>query len=285
MKKNVQEYLTYYSPEFIYIPYDELSLLKLRKDKKILYNTNIGLLNNGDSIFSPVSGKIIGTRKSKFLSGEKNSLVIENDFIDRREKLNPFIEISNIKKSDINKILESYGLYQKINSKIILVVESKYDKKIDLGDMVINYESYEEILEAIDELLDLYHIKTCYICIPKEDYISETAFNKYINAFPNMCIVHSKRKFKDSKCVFYSIEDVLAVFRAIHLNYLLDNTMITITKEDTTIVKVKIYTALTEILKALKITYKGMKIYANGILVDDVVNFVIDKNIRTITIK
>src|SRR5574344_2015097 len=101
MKKNVQEYLTYYSPEFIYIPYDELSLLKLRKDNKILYNTNIGLLNNGDSIFSPVSGKIIGTRKSKFLSGEKNSLVIENDFIDRREKLNPFIEISNIKKSDI----------------------------------------------------------------------------------------------------------------------------------------------------------------------------------------
>jgi len=258
--------------------------LALRKDRVILNNMCLGTLEDGTSIYSPVSGKVLGLKKSNYLSGEKDSLVVENDFIDKREKLNPFIEMSKIKKSDINKVLEKYGLFQKINSKTTLVVESRYDKKLDLGDMIINYESYEEILEAIDELLTLYNIKVCYICLPREDYVSEAAFNKYINAFPNICIVNSSKKFKNNKCVFYNIEDVLAVYKAIHLDYLLDNTMVTITCPCTTVVRVKLYTSLSELLKALSISYKSKKIYVNDILINNA-DFIIDKNVRTIKIK
>lgn len=284
MKKNIQEYLTYYSPEYIYIPFDNIENLKLRKDKIVLNNMLLGVLDNNSSIFSPVSGKVLGTKKSNYIDGEKNSLVIENDFIDKRDKLHPFVEISKIKKTDINLTLEKYGLYQKINSKTTLVVESKYDKKTDLGDMIINYESYEEVLEAIDELLNLYKMKVCYMCIPKEDLVSIAAYNKYINAFPNICIVHSSRKFKNDKCVFYSIEAVLAVYKAIHLDYMLDNTMITVSYPETVIVRVKLYTSLAELLKALKITYKGKKIYVNNTLVSSS-DFIIDRRIKTICVK
>ena len=38
--------------------------------------------------------------------------------------------------------------------------------------MVINYESYEEILEAIDEFMDIFNMKTCYICMDRNDLYS-----------------------------------------------------------------------------------------------------------------
>ena len=85
-----------------------------------------------------------------FADKKSNTLVIENDFIDRREKINPLKNMSKLKKSEIVESLEKYNLNKKINSKTTLVVNSFYNKKFDLGDMVINYESYEEILEAID---------------------------------------------------------------------------------------------------------------------------------------
>ena len=37
-------------------------------------------------------------------------------------------------------------------------VNSSYDKKYDLKDVVINHESYEEILEAIDEFMEIYKV-------------------------------------------------------------------------------------------------------------------------------
>ena len=83
MKKQAQEYLTYYSPEYIYIPYDKQETLRLREDKVVLNNMLLGTLDNGSSIYSPVSGIILGTKKSNYIDGERNSLVIENDFIDK----------------------------------------------------------------------------------------------------------------------------------------------------------------------------------------------------------
>ena len=101
MKKKIQEYLTYLTAEYIYIPYDKEELLSLPKDKYIYNNSSLGTLSNGHKIFSPVSGKIIGISEMDYVDSLKKCLVIENDFIDRRSKLNPFKDISNIKKSDI----------------------------------------------------------------------------------------------------------------------------------------------------------------------------------------
>ena len=64
----------------------------------------------------------------------------------------------------LQDLVKKYLAYnKKINSKTTLVVNSFYDKNTDLKDMVINYESYEEILEAIDEFMNIFNMKTCYI--------------------------------------------------------------------------------------------------------------------------
>ena len=285
MAKEIQEYITYLSPEFIYVPFDSIDKLQLSKNKLVNHNTLLGERDNGKKIFSPVSGKVIGAKEMIYKSGKCKSLVIENDFIDKKEKLNPTRNLSKTKKSDIVESLKKYGLDNKINSKTTLVVNSLYDKNYDLKDMVINYECYEEILEAIDEFMSAFGMKNCYICVDRNDLYSIEAYNKYINAFLNICMVHSNKKFKDSTCVFYSVEEILAIHKAISLDYMYDNTILTINNGKPTIVKVKLYTSLVELLEALKIPYKTKKIYVDNNIIDNPSDFIIDSSVRSVIVK
>lgn len=285
MAKEVQEYITYLTPEFIYVPFDSVDKLIIPESKMVNHNTLLGERENGNKIFSPVSGKIVGTNNMSYKDGNKNSLIIENDFIDKKERLNPTRNLSKTKKSDIVESLKKYGLLNKINSKTTLVVNSLYDKNYDLKDMVINYECYEEILEAIDEFMNAFGMKNCYICVSRDDLNSIEAYNKYINAFLNICMVHSNRKFKDSTCVFYSVEEILAIHKAISLDYMYDNTILTINNGKPIIVKVKLYTSLIELLEALKIAYKTKIIYVDNIKIDNPSNYIIDSSIRSIIVK
>ena len=285
MAKEIQEYITYLSPEFIYVPFDSVDKLQLSKNKLVNHNTLLGERDNGKKIFSPVSGKVIGAKEMIYKSGKCKSLVIDNDFIDKKEKLNPTRNLSKTKKSDIVESLKKYGLDNKINSKTTLVVNSLYDKNYDLKDMVINYECYEEILEAIDEFMSAFGMKNCYICVDRNDLYSIEAYNKYINAFLNICMVHSNKKFKDSTCVFYSVEEILAIHKAISLDYMYDNTILTINNGKPTIVKVKLYTSFVELLEALKIPYKAKKIYIDNNIVDNPSDFIIDSSVRSVIVK
>lgn len=285
MAKEIQEYITYLSPEFIYVPFDSVDKLQLSKNKLVNHNTLLGERDNGKKIFSPVSGKVVGAKEMIYKSGKCKSLVIENDFIDKKERLNPTRNLSKTKKSDIVESLKKYGLDNKINSKTTLVVNSLYDKNYDLKDMVINYECYEEILEAIDEFMSAFGMKNCYICVDRNDLYSIEAYNKYINAFLNICMVHSNKKFKDSTCVFYSVEEILAIHKAISLDYMYDNTILTINNGKPTIVKVKLYTSLVELLEALKIAYKTKKIYVDNNIIDNPSDFIIDASVRSVIVK
>ena len=285
MAKEIQEYITYLSPEFIYVPFDSIDKLQLSKNKFVNHNTLLGERDNGKKIFSPVSGKVIGAKEMVYKRGKCKSLVIENDFIYKKEKLNHTRNLSKTKKSDIVESLKKYGLDNKINSKTTLVVNSLYDKNYDLKDMVINYECYEEILEAIDEFMSAFGMKNCYICVDRNDLYSIEAYNKYINAFLNICMVHSNKKFKDSTCVFYSVEEILAIHKAISLDYMYDNTILTINNGKPTIVKVKLYTSLVELLEALKIPYKAKKIYIDNNIIDNPSDFIIDSSVRSVIVK
>ena len=143
MAKEIQEYITYLSPEFIYVPFDSIDKLQLSKNKFVNHNTLLGERDNGKKIFSPVSGKVIGAKEMVYKSGKCKSLVIENDFIDKKEKLNPTRNLSKTKKSDIVESLKKYGSDNKINSKTTLVVNSLYDKNIGAGNLSVLYKMFD----------------------------------------------------------------------------------------------------------------------------------------------
>lgn len=286
MEKKTQEYITFLSPEFIYIPFDVREKLRIPKNGLVYYNTYLGKNENNINIFSPVSGKIIGYKKMILNNNQsKECLLIENDFIERREKLNPTSNILHMKKNQIVDLLDKYGLNKKINSKTILVVDSYYDKKYDLKDMVINYEYYEQILETIDEFMKVFNMKNCYICINNDDLYSIHAYEKYINAFFNICIVKSSKKIKGDTCIHYTIEEILKIYKAIHQDYMYDNTIITIYDNKPMIVKVKLFTSLYELLKVLKIKFKNKKIYVNNKLINNIEDYIIDDSVRSVVVK
>jgi hypothetical protein len=65
-----------------------------------------------------------------------------------------------------------------------------------------------------------------------------------------------------------------------------DNTIITInSNNEPTIVKVKLYTSLYELLKALKISYSNKIIYVNNKVINNVLDFVLDSSCRSVVIK
>ena len=64
-----------------------------------------------------------------------------------------------------------------------------------------------------------------------------------------------------------------------------DNTIVTINNGETTVVKVKLYSLLSELLKALKITYKNKTVLVNNKEVSNINNFAIDSSVRSIIIK
>ena len=43
MEKKIQEYITYLSPEFIYIPFDKRETLDLPKNGIVYFNTHLGV--------------------------------------------------------------------------------------------------------------------------------------------------------------------------------------------------------------------------------------------------
>lgn len=285
MKKMNYEYINYLTPEFIYIPFDDISTLDIPKNGNVYNNKCLGSLKNDNKIFSPVSGKIIGTKTMSFMDKNSETLVIENNFMDKRDKLNYTKNVNKLTKEDVIQSLTKYGLNKKINSKTILLIESKYDKNYDLKDVVINYEFYENILETIDEYMSIFNMNTCYLNIDKNDLFSISAYEKYINAFPNICIVNSNKKIKQKNSITYSIEEVLAIHKAIHLDYLYDNTLVTIYYKEPIIVKIKINSSLSELLNVFKIPYQSKNVYVNNKLISNIDNFVIDRNIRSITVK
>ena len=72
MAKKVQEYITYLSPEFIYVPFDNMETLRIKKSKTVYHNMSLGTRNDNSYIYSPVSGRIIGIKEMDFKSNRYN---------------------------------------------------------------------------------------------------------------------------------------------------------------------------------------------------------------------
>lgn len=289
MKKNIQECLTYITPKFVFIPFDEVGLLRIKKNKVVFNNMFLGNRKNGEYIYSPVSGNIIGMKDMRTIDGMCKALVIENDFIDRKEKINVCKSYNNLlklKKSEVNDILVKYNFDKKFGNKKNLLVSSTYNKNNDLGDMVLNYEEYEVILETIDFLMEKYNIKNAYINIPKEDLYSDFAYNKYINAFDNICTINNTKKLKVQDMICLTVMDVFDIYKAICKNYYNEDMFVTIYENSNSIIlKIKEYTSLIELFNDFKVSYKGKNVFVNDVLIDNIDLFIITKKVKSIVIK
>lgn len=194
--------------QIIYIPL-ESSLgykykLKVKVGDYVCIDDTLAVNISTDfALKSSVSGTIVGLEK-KYISNGKlvDCLVIENDFKEKyRNKLG--------KKNDITKYTKESYIYMLQNGGITGMGGSdyptflKYDTKEKINYLIINgveceiyssadnaimYQYAEELLEAIDAIMEIMDIPKAYIAINENNNLIIKKFLKYINTYPNIKI-------------------------------------------------------------------------------------------------
>ena len=59
-----EKFVVFNTPTYIYEPYDSVEKLTLRKTGTVYMNEYLGVMGANKKIYSPVSGRIIGTKKT-----------------------------------------------------------------------------------------------------------------------------------------------------------------------------------------------------------------------------
>ena len=196
--------IDFLKPQIIYIPLEddnerELELLVkigsyVFKNQKVIYNKYEDTYS-----FSSVSGYVVNI-VNKFKKNGKSykCLLIENDFKEKsnnktgkKNLINTFSKeefISMLKKNSIRGCKSNsltYKKYDKSNLEYLLVNGVECETNL-IGDKVLMYNYPEEILEAIDAIIDIMNLKMAVIVLKMKDTNIANLFNKYLGTYPRI---------------------------------------------------------------------------------------------------
>jgi len=190
----------YNKPKLVYIPLissNDQNITVLVKKDDYVFKGSIIARRKGKfkmPIHSSVSGKVIDFQEHIYLNGEKvKCVVIENDFKEKMEvRRTPNAVINKYSKEEFIDILLNRGIVglggavfptyvkydvkNKINTLIVNAVECE---PYITADFMLFKEKTEEILEAIDAILEINNIDEAIIATKK----SNTTLNKILTNF------------------------------------------------------------------------------------------------------
>lgn len=198
---------TTFKPELVYIPLENRygnTYKYLVKEGDYVYKGQVVAINKYHNfpIHSSVSGYAVCGSNKIISNGKKiKCVVIENDFKEKYEK-------SKLKKKDISKYTKEmfindlrengisglggadYPTFLKysIDNIKCLVVNAVECEPFVSCDKVVVANHADNILEAIDNILDIMKIPRAIIAISNNDVKSIRMFNKYIKTYPNISL-------------------------------------------------------------------------------------------------
>ena len=181
--------LVYNKPKKVYIPLisgNDTNITILVKKGEYVYKGSIIGKRKGDfriPIHSSVSGTVLDFEEKTCFNGEKvKCVVIENDFKEKIEqKLSVKRSINKYTKEEFLNLLMENGIvglggagfptYVKYEPKNIntLIVNAVECEPYITSDHILAKQKCEEILEAIDAILEINKIKEAIIAIKKEN--------------------------------------------------------------------------------------------------------------------
>jgi electron transport complex protein RnfC len=195
-------------PDIVYIPLANHSKLDceclVKVGDKVLKGSVIGRRNDNIDlpIHSSVSGKVVGIEEKLYLNGAKVKCVaIENDFREKQEDLvgaksditsyskETFIEL--LKKCAVTGMggsdFPTYIKYQgDLNTIIVNAVEC--EPYITADQMMIRLHT-DEILEAIDAIMEINNINKGVIAIKESNTEMKAKLEQYLGTYPKIYLV------------------------------------------------------------------------------------------------
>lgn len=279
MKNN---YISFYMPSNVYIPFDSVEKLTLRKNRVVYCGEKLGCMNDSSLIYSTVSGIIKGTLKVNIENKVVDTLVIENDYKDKRLKLNGGKErIDLYKRKEANEILDLFNLSGKYNGKKHLSVNLLINDH-DLESKFILMEKVYEILETVDAILNIYSLEKAYIAVNNKE--CEEYLELYCGIYPN--IKFTTRFHQDDKTVSYNSFELLSIYYALKFSKKLCEKFVTIVKnkKEVIVVKIKLNINVKELLENLNIQSNSVSVITmDNITINNYDGIITDK-IKTIII-
>lgn len=210
-KESISDKLVKYNkPKFIYIPLiiqndDNITVFVKKGD--YVYKGDIVAKSKGvfrTPIHSSVSGYVQDYVEKYYLTGELiKCLVIENDF---KEEVKTVKEnrktINNFSKEEFVKKIQEAGIVGLGGAGFPTFVKYDHDKQIKTllinavecepyitADLMLVKNKCEEILETIDAMLEINHIKEAIIAIKKDNHELKSIFNNFIGTYLKIKLV------------------------------------------------------------------------------------------------
>lgn len=289
------------NPDYIYIPFNSNSKLKI-KSNDYVEKGSILYEENNKIMYSPISGTIIGSCKSQVNNALEDTIVIENDFKEytKRKKISlP----KKYQKQDLINRLDNLNLHFNLDGKVLLINGADYEP----SEHALSYitKTYTEtILDTIDELISCLKVDKCYLSIKNNDTENVTTLINQIGTYQNIelklmddyypnadkTLLIQQYLNKKEKEIYLTVEDIYNIHNAIKKDEPIYEKFITLTGNVLTkgkVLKVKIGTRIQEILgPSIKLTDK-QHIIINGQLSGyetKNINTIITSNIRSIFI-
>lgn len=292
-------YYEFLKPDFVYIPFNDRTLLNIKLNMNVYANKLLGKLSSGENIYSTCSGKIIDLKEIDTVNGKINSMVIENDFREKRSKLTGMRRnLQTYKKEELLEKLEEYSLnyFNDVKNLIVLI---EYTKNIDNSDSYTLKENIDEILETLDALQTILNIDLT-IVVNTKDETSLSILYEHIGTYPNIYLdtvskEYSKESYpnlikriynKEDKTIVLPLDIIYEIFYAIKKNKNLTNKVITLSHNNNLInINVKIGTKVKELLNYLNISSTKVFLFKNELKSVNAEEAVITKDLKSICIK
>lgn len=271
-----ERYEEFNIPSYVYLMYDSIDKLTLRKSGSVYALEHLGLMSNNYNIYSPVSGKIIGTKKMRVLNNEVNTLVVENDYKDKCFKIKTGEYIYDYyKRKEANELFDTFNIGGKFNGKKFLMIDLTIKNNSLENKYIVSKYNYE-ILETIDALLKIFSINTAYIAV--NNGLIQTMLEEYSGIYPNIKFV--SRVITNEYSVLYNGYDIIKIYNALKFKRYYSIKYVTvISKKGVIVVKTKLNILISELIKFLRldgnnitvITYTNEKINNyDGIISKDI---------------
>ena len=318
--------LVYNKPKKVYIPLisgNDTNITILVKKGEYVYKGSIIGKRKGDfriPIHSSVSGTVLDFEEKKCFNGEKvKCVVIENDFKEKIEqKLSVKRSINKYTKEEFLNLLMENGIvglggagfptYVKYEPKNIntLIINAVECEPYITADHILAKQKCEEILEAIDAILEINKIKEAIIAIKKENVELKQIFDNYIGTYlkikiklvPNVYPMGWERKLIkevthkeydkypiEEGIVVNNISTIYAIYEALKYNKPLIERIITFSGEnlqDKRNVLVKIGTPVSEVLEQLKVKENSVIVAGGPMMGKKVEDLVVSANMNCI---
>ena len=318
--------LVYNKPKKVYIPLisgNDTNITILVKKGEYVYKGSIIGKRKGDfriPIHSSVSGTVLDFEEKTCFNGEKvKCVVIENDFKEKIEqKLSVKRSINKYTKEEFLNLLMENGIvglggagfptYVKYEPKNIntLIVNAVECEPYITADHILAKQKCEEILEAIDAILEINKIKEAIIAIKKENVELKQIFDNYIGTYlkikiklvPNVYPMGWERKLIkevthkeydkypiEEGIVVNNISTIYAIYETLKYNKPLIERIITFSGEnlqDKRNVLVKIGTPVSEVLEQLKVKENSIIVAGGPMMGKKVEDLVVSANMNCI---